>query len=76
MKTWNADKVEKNLATLQFPSVGDETGFSHIPCWTCERPLGGNRYELNYVGSDTEVYTEEICIDCAMYIANGEEPIE
>ena len=72
---WNQDKVNKNLARLQFPSVGDELGFTWRPCWLCERELGGNRHELRYVDEDTEIYHEEICDDCVQYVVNGELPI-
>lgn len=71
---FNTNLIEENLAQLKYPSVGDEIGFSYTPCWTCERPLGGDRHELTYVGDDGETYVEEICIDCALYIANGEVP--
>ena len=71
---WDTERIERNLATLQFPSVGDECGFSWHSCWTCERPLGGTRHELNYVGEDGQIYNEEICIDCVLYIANGDLP--
>ena len=66
--------IEKNLAQLKYPSVGDDCGFSYDPCWTCERKLGGDRIELNYIGDDNETYHEEICADCALYIVNGELP--
>ena len=75
-QTWNIETVEKNLDQLQYPSVGDEAGFSWRPCWTCQRPLGGNRVELNYIGDDGETYHEVICADCARYVANGDVPEE
>ena len=75
MEKWDSQTVENNLAKLQYPSVGDDCGFSCLPCWTCKRPLGGDRVQLKYVHKG-EIYHEEICIDCAMYIANGEEPME
>lgn len=74
MRDWNPDHIEKQLKRLKFPSVGDETGFSHRPCWTCQRPLGGDRHALNYIGDDGEQHQEEICVDCVMYIVNGDLP--
>lgn len=72
--TWKASTVDKRANELKYHSVGEECGFSWWPCYTCQRPLGGDRHELRYVGEDNEVYIEEICIDCALYIANGEIP--
>ena len=67
----DTNRVEHNLNQLQFPSVGEELGFSHKPCWTCDSKLHGDRYVLNYVNNG-EFYFEEICTDCALYIVNGE----
>lgn len=71
---WDSATVDENVNSLKFASVGEDIGFSTAPCWACERHLGGDRVELNYIGDDGEQYTEEICVECAMYIANGEEP--
>lgn len=72
---WDINLTEKNLKTLQFPSVGKDVGFSWRPCFLCRRPLGGDRHELIYV-DEGEIYAEEICVDCTLYLANGDIPEE
>ena len=71
---WNAAKVDSRVSALSFPSVGDLAAeFSWSPCWACRRPLGGERHELRHV-DDGETFTELICADCAVYLANGTLP--
>ena len=71
---WNVETVNRNLEALKFPSVGIETeDFSARPCYLCRRPLAGQRHDLRYVYDDF-INSEWICIDCALYVANGDLP--
>lgn len=56
----------------------DEGSFSWSPCDTCSSPLGGTRYRATLCnsGKDRRQVEVRICIDCAMYSANGELPEE
>ena len=52
-----------------------ETHFSWSSCDSCGSTFGGDRVPATWYDPDTdEIYEMEICIDCAMFHANGELP--
>ena len=62
-----------------------ETSFSREECRSCDSTLGGDRVKAHAIhkeafGPDAkrpnDVIHIEICVDCAMYHANGELPPE
>jgi len=90
MADWNKKKVLAELERWEYMVAGDnasceecpddETGegfFSWQRCELCGG-LPGVRYPAHAApkGNKSELYHFEICQDCLMYIANGEEPPE
>jgi len=56
--------------------IVDEGSFSHNACDICGSKLGGNRFSAHGV-LDTdhkEIVHLEVCVDCIMYMANGDLP--
>lgn len=55
--------------------VVGETYFSWRACSVCGSHLGGDREPLHYV-LDGEIHHDSgACVDCIVYLANGDEPI-
>lgn len=53
----------------------DEGHFSWEECDSCGSRLGGNRHYAHALPYDTdEIVHIEICTDCLMFHANGDEP--
>jgi len=52
----------------------DEGGFSWHHCDCCGSSLGGNRYAAHGFDKNKEVVHLEICEDCLIFLANGDEP--
>lgn len=52
-----------------------ESSFSWSSCDTCGSQLGGDRYETTGM-LDGDVVSMDSCVDCVMYIANGDIPEE
>jgi hypothetical protein len=50
-----------------------EASFSWAQCDTCGSTLGGDRYPAHGI-IDGNIYHFEVCVDCVMYMANGEVP--
>ena len=57
-------------------TVIDEGGFSGSSCDSCGSTLGGDRFAAHGFGKDDEVIHLDICVDCLMFHANGDEPQE
>lgn len=57
----------------------DEGGFSWSRCDTCGSAFGGDRYPAHaFVENDPGkgLIHYDVCVDCLMFIANGDEPGE
>lgn len=61
----------------------DEGSFSSFPCDSCGSKLGGDRFNAHAIHHEAfgpsakqpeAIYHIDICVDCLMYVANGEEP--
>ena len=64
-------------------AAADEGGFSYSPCDSCGSTFGGDRYPAHAIHLETfgpdakrpgDVHHIEICVDCLMFHANGDEP--
>ena len=55
-------------------SIEDEGHFSWEPCELCGSHLGGDRYAAHAVDKDDEIVHFDVCVDCVMYMANGDLP--
>lgn len=58
----------------QDENVGDEGYFSWSACDSCGSSLGGTRYAAHARDKDGNLLHLNVCVDCLMYHANGEEP--
>lgn len=64
---------------LANPDVGDEGRFSWRACESCGSTFGGNRYaahafERGRKPSAITCHHLDICTDCLLFHANGDEP--
>jgi hypothetical protein len=61
---------------VEYDALTYEGGFSWRPCGICGNELGGNR-EVWHAIMDGEIrHYPNACIDCVVYLANGDEPEE
>lgn len=58
----------------QNEAVGDEGFFSWRACDGCGSSLGGTRYAAHGRDKKGGIIHLDICVDCLMYMANGDEP--
>ena len=69
------DAVARETAGLRDINVtSEESHFSWSPCDTCGSMLGGSREDALAHDGEGDLIELEICSDCAMYFANGDEP--
>lgn len=54
--------------------LNDEGGFSWSSCDACGSHLGGQRYSAHAFTEKGERLHLEVCEDCLVFIANGDEP--
>ena len=57
-------------------TIYDEGGYSNSACDSCGSTLAGDRYAAHGFGKDGEVIHLDICENCLMFHANGDEPEE
>ena len=65
--------------TLDNNDVDEEGSFSHSSCDLCGSHLSGNRYSAHFFecgDPKKALYHIEVCTDCVLYLANGDEPEE
>ncbi len=68
---------EDDIKTLQ---TYDKGSFSWVECDSCGVTLGGSRYNAHAIHKEAfakqpdNVHHVNICTDCLMYHANGDEP--
>lgn len=53
---------------------GEELGFMMKSCECCGSSLHGDRYKAHKLTAGNEIRNYSVCIDCIVYIANGELP--
>ena len=67
--------VEHYLEGITHVGIGeDDPFFSWSQCDGCGSSLGGDRTESTGIDEDGESISLDLCIDCVMYLANGDEP--
>lgn len=67
--------MEEFEAARESGDVDDCGSFSYNECGICGTRLGGDRYVWHWVGAGHRiVHEEDCCSDCALYLANGDEP--
>ena len=78
---YDCDGTGKGCECQQCPAGGDEDGardegsFSWSSCDTCGSSLGGDRFAGHaLVGPGKNIVHLDVCCDCLMFIANGDEP--
>ena len=73
LPTYNAEEPGDDWHDL-----ANEGGFSWSRCDGCGSSFGGDRYPAHgFLASDERgVFHLDICVDCVMYLANGDEPEE
>lgn len=54
--------------------VVDEGSFSWRQCDTCGSTLGGDRHDAHALDRFGVIVHMDVCTDCLMYLANGDEP--
>ena len=54
--------------------IVDEGGFSSQSCDSCGSSLGGDRFAAHGFDKNDNVIHLDICVDCLMFHANGDEP--
>jgi len=60
---------------VQGGEVFDEGSFSSRGCGICGSKLGGHMYTYHYIDETGEIiHGDDCCVDCLMYLANGDEP--
>ena len=69
--------VDKGFAGLMRSTAritSEEGYFSWSPCELCGSTLGGDRETLEVENFSNNTLTLDVCVDCVMYVANGDEP--
>jgi len=62
---------------VEFQDVLAEGSFQRGPCDICDSRLGGNYFPWHAVTSDDKIlHGESACMDCVVYLANGDVPEE
>ena len=57
--------------------ICDEPAFDTSECGICGSGLGGDRWVWHWLDDNNEImHEDDACIDCVMYICNGELPTE
>ncbi len=58
-----------------------EESFSWVSCGICRTTLGGNRCTWHWIRGGDEngkggdiVHEDNMCMDCVLFLANGDEP--
>ena len=77
-KTCMANLGFKSLRALnrawESGEIADEASFSWRPCQSCGSRLGGDREPLHGVIDEKIYHWDGACVDCILYINNGQEP--
>ena len=67
-----------NVDSMESPEwdQANEGSFSWSQCETCGSRLGGDRFPSHGFSEDGEIVHLDVCVDCLIYLANGDEPEE
>ena len=67
-------KLKQFDAAYEAGRIPAEAGFSWRPCGICGSSLGGDREEWHAILDGNVVHFDDACVDCVMYLANGDLP--
>ena len=75
---WGLSQTEKDNLSDEDQQAWDEGSFSHSDCDSCGSMLSGDRFPAHAIERhpNTHIYHIDICVDCLMFHANGQEPEE
>jgi hypothetical protein len=65
------EEAEEQWQTGQ---ISNEPSFSRYPCDCCGSHLGGDREDMHAILDGAIVHFGGACVDCVMYLVNGDEP--
>lgn len=68
------DNAHDGVSDENLEAIGDEGGFSCESCDCCGSHYHGNRFAAHAHSPKYGWIHLEICEDCLMFIANGDEP--
>jgi len=74
------DLLEPHMTMAEFDAhwqegqVCDEPSFSAGECACCGSRLGGDRYVWHYIWEGEIAHDDDCCVDCAIFMSNGDEP--
>lgn len=63
-------------SAVQAGKIESEPGFSWSSCDLCGSGLGGDREPYHWIDGGKLRHGDGACVDCIVYIANGDEPEE
>lgn len=78
--TYSTEEEAENASRKQFEDdwldgdIADEPSFSWRSCGICGSSLGGDREPWHYVADGKIHHHNDACIDCVVYLANGDKP--
>ena len=67
--------AEKRMTDEEYYALANEANFSSTQCDGCGSNMGGDRHPAHTLLEKEWIHIE-VCTDCLMYIANGDEPVE
>ena len=68
--------MEDLALAYEHDEIVEEPSFSWYPCDCCGTAQAGDRYAAHGLDHNREVIHLEVCVDCVLYLANGQEPEE
>lgn len=70
-----ADMLDRFDDDVSRGKVTDEGAFSWCGCGVCGSPLGNTLYIWHAIDESGDVcHSDDMCPDCVLYLANGDEP--
>lgn len=71
------DSLKEYDEAREAGKVYEEGSFSWSGCGICGSSFGGNLEPWHWIDENNEILHEnDACVDCVMYLANGDEPEE
>jgi len=77
-KEWGRGDMTEQAArdAVESCEIVNEPHFSWSPCVLCGSRLGGDREDAHAVLDGELVHLGGACVDCMIYLANGDEPVD
>ena len=61
-------------AAMEDGDIDQDSSFSSSSCDCCNSHLAGDRYAAHGINDTESIVHLEVCADCVLFIANGDEP--